>query len=144
MSDPIMHQILDELKLVRTDVSAIQSDISAMKADITSLQSDISTVKSDISTMKSDITSLQSDMSSVKSEVVSIKDTMATKQDVADIPLILRTVLETNETVKRLEFSLVDFQRKTSDELNTHEYSIDILNKRQLKTEAAIENLKNR
>jgi len=116
MSDPIMHQILDELKLMRTDVTTIQSDI----------------------------TTLQTDMSSIKSEVVSIKDTMATKQDVADIPLIARAVLETNETVKRLEFSLVDFQRKTTVELNTHEHSIDILNKRQLKTEAAIENLKNR
>jgi len=115
----------------------VKSDIKDMKSDITILQADMSVVKSDIKDMKSDITTLQS-------EVISIKDTMATKQDVADIPLIARAVMETNETVKRLESSVVDFQRKTAVELNTHEHSIDILNKRQLKTEAAIEKLKNR
>ena len=43
-----------------------------------------------------------------KEELEEIRNTMATKEDVADIPLIKQTVLETRETVARLEKSMND------------------------------------
>ncbi|MMZ71500.1 hypothetical protein D1872_349160 [compost metagenome] len=44
----------------------------------------------------------------------------------------------------RLEENQASFERKVTAELNTHQHSIDILNRRQLRMEADIETLKNR
>ena len=58
----------------------------------------------------------------------------------ADIPLIRRAVLETNEDVKRFELHL---QRHDTD-IGNHEYSIKIIHYDQLKLHTEIEKLKNR
>ncbi|MUG46033.1 hypothetical protein [Paenibacillus woosongensis] len=66
------------------------------------------------------------------------------KANTADIPLIRQAVLETLEITKRLDLSQKSFERKTTNQLNTHEYSIDIINRRQLKLEADLESIKNK
>ncbi len=66
------------------------------------------------------------------------------KTNTEDIPLIKQAVLETLEMAKRNDASQKSFERKVSSDLNTHEHSIDILNRRQLKLEADMESLKNR
>lgn len=66
------------------------------------------------------------------------------EQQTKDIPLLKQTVLETLEITKRLEENQASFERKVTAELNTHQHSIDILNRRQLRMEADIETLKNR
>lgn len=58
----------------------------------------------------------------------------------ADIPLIRRAVLETNEDVKRFELRL----QKHDTEIGNHEYSIKIIHYDQLKLHTEIEKLKNR
>ncbi|MBU5355498.1 hypothetical protein KQI74_24920 [Paenibacillus barcinonensis] len=61
-----------------------------------------------------------------------------------NIPLLQQAVLETLDITKRLEASQITFERKVTSELNTHQHSIDILNRRQLRMEADIETLKSR
>ncbi|MDM5276056.1 hypothetical protein ACN9MH_22445 [Paenibacillus silvae] len=59
-----------------------------------------------------------------------------------NIPLLQQAVLETLDITKRLEASHITFERKVTSELNIHQHSIDILNRRQLRMEADIEALK--
>lgn len=58
----------------------------------------------------------------------------------ADIPLIRRAVLETNEDVKRVDQRL----QKNEADIGNHEYSIKIIHYDQLKLHTEIEKLKNR
>lgn len=67
-------------------------------------------------------------------------DVKSIKTDTAEIPLIRRAVLETRDDIKELGYT----QTKINSELNTHDYSIDILNRRQLKLEADLESLKSK
>lgn len=57
-----------------------------------------------------------------------------------DMKQVMQAVLETNDTVKRIEAA----QSKTEAELNNHSYSIDILNREQFYLKTEIEKLKNR
>ncbi|MGC5774271.1 hypothetical protein [Paenibacillus pabuli] len=66
------------------------------------------------------------------------------EEQTKNIPLLQQAVLETLEITKRLEASQITFERKVTAELNTHQHSIDILNRRQLRMEADIETLKHR
>jgi hypothetical protein len=66
------------------------------------------------------------------------------EEQTKNIPLLQQAVLETLEVTKRLEASQITFERKVTAELNTHQHSIDILNRRQLRMEADIETLKRR
>ncbi|MGP0583654.1 hypothetical protein [Paenibacillus timonensis] len=78
--------------------------------------------------------SIESEQRLIREEIRSVK------ADTADIPLIRRAVLETRDDVKELGAS----QTKIKSEFNTHDYSIDILNRRQLKLEADLESMKNK
>lgn len=74
-----------------------------------------------------------------------IEDRLDTiEEQTKNIPLLQQAVLETLEVTKRLEASQITFERKVTAELNTHQHSIDILNRRQLRMEADIEALKRR
>ncbi|WP_145332666.1 hypothetical protein [Paenibacillus xylanexedens] len=66
------------------------------------------------------------------------------EEQTKNIPLLQQAVLETLDITKRLEASQITFERKVTSELNTHQHSIDILNRRQLRMEADIESLKSR
>ncbi|WP_342416972.1 hypothetical protein NST83_06130 [Paenibacillus sp. FSL R10-2782] len=66
------------------------------------------------------------------------------EEQTKDIPLIKQAVLETLTITKQIDSSQSSFERKAATDLNTHEHSIDILNRRQLRLEADIEKLKNR
>lgn len=66
------------------------------------------------------------------------------EEQTRDIPLIKQAVLETLDITREIESSHKSFERKTANELNTHDYSIDILNRRQFKLEADMEILKNK
>ncbi|MCM3699251.1 hypothetical protein [Paenibacillus macerans] len=75
-----------------------------------------------------------------KNQSLMQEDIRSIKADTTDIPLIKRAVLETRDDLKELGSS----QTKIKSDLNTHDYSIDILNRRQLKLEADLEKLKNK
>lgn len=64
------------------------------------------------------------------------------EEQTKNIPLLQEAVLETLTVTKRLDASQSASERKVTTELNTHQHSIDILNRRQLRMEADIETLK--
>ncbi|TDL70724.1 hypothetical protein E2R58_16845 [Paenibacillus amylolyticus] len=66
------------------------------------------------------------------------------EEQTKNIPLLQEAVLETLTVTKRLDASQSASERKVTTELNTHQHSIDILNRRQLRMEADIETLKSR
>lgn len=66
------------------------------------------------------------------------------EEQTRDIPLIKQAVLETLDITKQIAAEQKRIEKKASSDLNTHEFSIDILNRRQLKLEADLEKLKNK
>lgn len=66
------------------------------------------------------------------------------EEQTRDIPLIKQAVLETLDITKQINAEQKRIEKKVSSDLNTHEFSIDILNRRQLKLEADLEKLKNK
>ncbi|MFC5405067.1 LPP leucine zipper domain-containing protein [Cohnella soli] len=152
MSEQLLQQILTELREVKTDVSELKSDMSELKSDVAELKSDVAELKSDVAELKSDVAELKSDVAELKSDVAELKSEQQKtnarldkiEQDTALIPMIQRAVLETYETVQQLAATQTNFEIKTTSDLNTHEHSIDILNRRQFRLEADLEKVKNR
>lgn len=66
------------------------------------------------------------------------------EEQTRDIPLIKQAVLETLDITKQVSSNQKSFEKKACAEFNTHDYSIDILNRRQLKFEADLEKLKHK
>lgn len=98
---------------------------------LTQILEQLKTLNIRVDSMDSRLESLETDVSEIKTHT-------------KDIPAIKQAVLETLDLSKQTESSLHSFERKVSSEQNTHGHSIDILNRRQLKLEADLENLKNR
>lgn len=78
--------------------------------------------------------SLDSRMGVLESEIKEIK------AHTVEIPYMKQAVLETNDTVKRIELT----HKKAEAEINNHSYSIDVLNREQFYLKTEIEKLKNR
>lgn len=122
MSDQILAQILDELKSLNTRMGGLadrQTNLEEGQQTLLAKQG-----------------ALEARQLNFEAELKEIN------ANTADIPLIRQAVLETLEITKRLDLSQKSFERKTVNQLNTHEYSIDIINRRQLKLEADMESLK--
>ncbi|ASA22001.1 hypothetical protein [Paenibacillus donghaensis] len=91
------------------------------------------------------LTQILEELKQMNSRISTLEsDTKVVKTNTTDIPLIKQAVLETLEVAKKIDSTQKSFERKASADLNTHEHSIDILNRRQLKLEADMEIFKNR
>jgi hypothetical protein len=77
--------------------------------------------------MESLLKQLLDEMKALRSDVDQIKNTMATKEDVADLPLIKRAVLETADVVK--EIHLIQ---------NRQQSVIELLSSRSIEHEAEL------
>lgn len=88
--------------------------------------------------MKSQLTNLESGQSVTNQRLTKIEE------QTKDIPLIKQAVLETLDITKQISADEKRIEKKVRSDLNTHEFSIDILNRRQLKLEADLEKLKNK
>lgn len=98
------------LELLVQKVTGIEKKIAGIETKMATIESDVASFKSDVSTLKRDMSQ------------------------------VIQAVLETNETVKRIE----QYQQKTESELNHHSYSIDVLNREQFYLKTELEKLKNR
>lgn len=85
-----------------------------------------------------ELKSINSRMNNFESDMKEIK------KNTTDIPLIKQAVLETLDMTKQIAADQKRIEKKVISDLNTHEFSIDILNRRQLKLEADLEKLKNK
>ncbi|MDN4604763.1 hypothetical protein P5G61_26285 [Paenibacillus sp. F6_3S_P_1C] len=131
MSDQVLSQILNQLQQMDKRFDNIDGRLEKIEDRIGTLDSRLDTMDTRLDTMDGRL------------------DTMDTRLDAIEeqtktIPLLQQAVLKTLEVTKRLETSQITFERKVTAELNTHQHSIDILNRRQLRMEADIEALKRR
>ncbi len=140
MSEALLQQILSEVQGMKSDIQTLKSDMQTVKSDVQTLKSDVQTLKSDVQTLKSDVQTLKSDMHTVKSEQATMKQAiaenterirlietnMATKKDVADIPLIMQAVIETSQDVKQIR----EDQKSIHEVLGEHEISIRSLRRK--------------
>jgi chromosome segregation ATPase len=82
----ILHQILAEVKGLKTDVGDLKADVGSLKTDVGSLKADMADVKADISSLKTDVSGLKADMTEVKTDVSGLKtDVSSLKTDVSGL-----------------------------------------------------------
>ena len=77
--------------------------------------------------------------SKISKELLESRNTMATKEDVADIPLIKQAVLESHETVANLEKSIGDLMNKNEEFTRiqaNHQKTLDLLSIKSVELEA--------
>ncbi|AZK46423.1 hypothetical protein [Paenibacillus lentus] len=138
MSDQVLNQILDELKSLNTRMGSLEDRQQNFEDGQQTLLARQATLEDGQQALLARQAALEAKQSSFEAELKEIK------ANTADIPLIRQAVLETLDITKRLDLSQKSFERKTTNQLNTHEYSIDIINRRQLKLEADLESLKSK
>lgn len=138
MSDQVLNQILDELKSLNTRMGSLEDRQQNFEDGQQTLLARQATLEDGQQALLARQAALEAKQSSFEAELKEIK------ANTADIPLIRQAVLETLDITKRLDLSQKSFERKTTNQLNTHEYSIDIINRRQLKLEADLEILKSK
>lgn len=74
---------------------------------------------------------VKSEQQAMRQDIYNIQKTMATKEDVADIPAIKVSIFETSEIVKQIEATQV-----------RHERTLDLLSRRSIDQEAEIKRIK--
>ncbi|WP_339236968.1 hypothetical protein MKX40_24015 [Paenibacillus sp. FSL R5-0517] len=124
MSDPILGQILNQLQQMDKRFDSIDVRLEKMEDRLITMKSRLDTMDGRLDTMDGRLDTID--------------------EQTKNIPLLQQAVLETLTVTKRLDASHSASERKVTTELNTHQHSIDILNRRQLRMEADIETLKNR
>ncbi len=134
MSEQVMTQLLEQMQLLHKGQELIHQQLEKMDGRLDNLESRLGRVETRLDNLDSRLDSLETRMDRVESRLERVEAV------VADIPLIRRAVLETNEDVKRFELHL---QRHDTD-IGNHEYSIKIIHYDQLKLHTEIEKLKNR
>ncbi|WP_339256982.1 hypothetical protein MKZ12_23105 [Paenibacillus sp. FSL R5-0713] len=145
MSDPILGQILNQLQQMDKRFDSIDVRLEKMEDRLITMESRLDTMDGRLDTMDSRLDTMDGRLDTMDSRL----DTMDGRLDTIDeqtknIPLLQQAVLETLTVTKRLDASHSASERKVTTELNTHQHSIDILNRRQLRMEADIETLKSR
>lgn len=122
MSDQVLSQILNQLQQMDKRFDHIDGRLEKIEDRLGTLDSRLDVMDGRLDTMDTRLDAIE--------------------EQTKTIPLLQQAVLETLEVTKRLEASQITFERKVTAESNTHQHSIDILNRRQLRMEADIEALK--
>ena len=84
-------------------------------------------------------TLLREFMNKIDARFDDLESKMATKEDVADIPLIKQAVLETRETVANLDKSIDDLKNKNEEFARVqanHQKTLDLLSIKSVELEA--------
>ncbi|WP_339178791.1 hypothetical protein MHB43_25365 [Paenibacillus sp. FSL H8-0317] len=124
MSDPILGQILNQLQQMDKRFDSIDGHLGKIDHRLDAMEERLGAVESRLDTVDDRLNAIE--------------------EQTKNIPLLHQAVLETLTVTKRLDASQSASERKVTTELNTHQHSIDILNRRQLRMEADIETLKSR
>jgi chromosome segregation ATPase len=141
MSEQVLTQLLEQMQLLHKGQEQIHHKLEKMDGRLDNLDSRLDSLESRMDRVETRLDNLESRLERVETRLDSLESRMERVEAVvADIPLIRRAVLETNEDVKRFELHL---QRHDTD-IGNHEYSIKIIHYDQLKLHTEIEKLKNR
>lgn len=122
MSNPILRQILNQLQQMDKRFDSIDGHLGKIDHRFDAMEERLGAVESRLDTVDRTLNAIE--------------------EQTKNIPLLQQAVLETLTVTKRLDASQSASERKVTTELNTHQHSIDILNRRQLRLEADIETLK--
>ena len=131
MSDQVLSQILNQLQQMDKRFDNIDGRLEKIEDRLDTVDGRLDTVDGRLDTIDGRLDTIDGRLDVIEEQTKTI-------------PLLQQAVLETLEVTKRLEASQITFERKVTAELNTHQHSIDILNRRQLRMEADIEALKRR
>lgn len=138
MSEQILTQILGELKSMNTRMDGIETRIDGIETHVSGIEARIDGIETHVNSIDTRMSGIESHIDGIETDLKNIR------ANTDDIPLIRQAVLETLNITKQIESSQKSFERKTVSDINTHDYSIDILNRRQLKVEAELEILKSK
>jgi phage shock protein A len=127
MSEQVLTQILEHMQLLHKGQEQIHQRLDKMDARLERVEIRLDQLDTRMGQVEARLGQVEARLEHVEALA-------------ADIPLIRRAVLETNEDVKRFELHL---QRHDTD-IGNHEYSIKIIHYDQLKLHTEIEKLKNR
>jgi len=127
----LLELLVQKVTGIETKVAGIESKVSDIDSRVTGIETKVSDIDSRVTGIESKVATMEHDIASIKSDVSGLK---------RDMGQVMQAVIETNDAVKRIEAA----QSKTETELNTHSYSIEILNREQFYLKTEIEKLKNR
>jgi len=145
MSDAVLEQILVQLQQMNKRFDHIDQRLDNMDGSLDNMDGRLDSMNGRLDNMDGRLDSMDGRLDNMDGRFDRIEGRLDTiEQQTKDIPLLKQAVLETLEITKRLEENQASFERKATAELNTHQHSIDILNRRQLRMEADIETLKSR
>lgn len=155
MSEQVLTQLLEQMQLLHKGQDQIHRQLEKMDGRLERVETRLDSLESRVDRVETRLDNLESGLGRVETRLDNLEtrlggvetrlDSLESRMErveavVADIPLIRRAVLETNEDVKRFELHL---QRHDTD-IGNHEYSIKIIHYDQLKLHTEIEKLKNR
>lgn len=110
MSEPLLMEMIDELKRVRENQIVMNQHISNIKETMATKEdvADIVTLKTDVSSMKEDISTLKTDMTSMKVAIIEILDTVKRVEATQDrhertLDLLSRRSIEQEAEIKRIK-----------------------------------------
>nr|WP_145406080.1 hypothetical protein [Paenibacillus xylanexedens] len=138
MSDAILNQILNHLQQMDKRFDQVDKQFDNFDRRLDHMDQRLDKMDQRFDNMDERLDNMDERLDSFDQRLSTIEE------HTKNIPLLQQAVLETLDITKRLEASQITFERKVTSELNTHQHSIDILNRRQLRMEADIETLKSR
>ena len=138
MSDAILNQILNHLQQMDKRFDQVDKQFDNFDKRLDHMEQRLDKMDQRFDNMDERFDNMDERLDSFDQRLSTIEE------HTKNIPLLQQAVLETLDITKRLEASQITFERKVTSELNTHQHSIDILNRRQLRMEADIETLKSR
>jgi predicted nucleic acid-binding Zn-ribbon protein len=133
VSEPLLQQILNELQTMNHKMGSLESQVLTIGSQVSTMDVKISAVESRISTMESKISTMESRISIMES-------TMATKDDVKELPYMRQALIEINDRTKHIEST----QRIHSEAIINHDHQFNTINKRIFTLESDVDRLKNR
>jgi len=160
MSDEKLDLILLELRDFRGEFAELKLEVSGLKEDVSGLKEDVSGLKQEMAELKRDFSEHKEDYRSFKREMLDFKEDMiGFKEDMLGfkretsgrldrhedlLVQLIGIVKSTNASVARIAEQQTEMRHEFSAKWQAHDYSIDILNREQLKLKADVEMLKNR
>ena len=152
MSETLLQQVLVKLDGIAHEVSGMKQDMQEFKQELQEVKQEMQEFKHELHGFKQEMQEFKQEQLSMKGEMQEFrKEQQGMKQRldhieslVADIPLIRQASLETLDITKRHDSALQSLERKVITDLSTHDYSIDVLHREQLKIKTDIERVKQR
>ncbi|SFM05803.1 hypothetical protein SAMN03159341_11540 [Paenibacillus sp. 1_12] len=143
MSDLILQQILTELKEIKVEQVNTTQRFDRLENRFDALEIRFDTLENRFDALEGRFDGLEQKVESNSKDISDIKvimATLATKEDVKEIPFIRQAVLEINERLKQNETGIGNHAEAIID----HGHQFNIVNKRIFALESDVDRLKNK